>query len=719
MEVYVRQRDSSYILMDTTSGVRTWFAYKKGSFIVTYATSGDVKDSIMTTLRLRDSLTAYVTPTRFLTLFDTRLATKTTDNLAEGSINLYFTNARARSAISLTTTGTSGLATYNSTTGALNVPAYQSQLFGTGYLRMSGTSQNYDAVIPIGGGGTGSSTQNWVDLTTNQTAAGNKTWSSNTQFNGYINQTVTSTTNSNMYKPNVFLHTLNMRATANDTASAYQFFNIFNLGSTNQTIRGLEIVHDVRVTDGLALLTYLNSGNSTITPGTGYVDGVYNNVVMTGNTGLGALFTITVVSGRVSSVQVTASGSGYTWWGGNLTANNSFLGGSGSGFVWAGPQYQSVFATVGIQNSSSAAVSISLVKPNNSGMSGQQSGGNFISFMVNGQFAGGVGYTNFGNTANLGFFDNNGGGAGAEAFGVSVSAGMYVRRAFNSFNIASFGQSVTTTSSTPILFTIGSAANYTPNASGILEAMRISGTAYPTANSNISYGGLHVNTTYRSGIPTAYTVLNPGSGYTQGVYQVGFSGGHGTFVDNVNVTVSAAGVVTAAGPSGNNKNNGYQVGDTLTLAAFGGGTGATIKVGSIVTGGLSLDYTNENGHVYFNTKSGSTVIGKDTSYKSPTSTLEVGGSVAFSFVTKTANYTLTAADHTVRIDASSGSITATLPTASTCPGRVYVIKKIDASANTVTVSGSIDGVSSKIYSTQFSGTSVQSNGSTWDIIANF
>lgn len=47
----------------------------------------------------------------------------TTSAISEGS-NLYFTNARSRSAISLTTTGTSGAATYNSTTGVLNVPNY-------------------------------------------------------------------------------------------------------------------------------------------------------------------------------------------------------------------------------------------------------------------------------------------------------------------------------------------------------------------------------------------------------------------------------------------------------------------------------------------------------------------------------------------------------------------------------------------------------------------
>ncbi len=46
-----------------------------------------------------------------------------TTAVAEGT-NLYFTNARSRSSISLTTTGTSGAATYDNITGILNVPAY-------------------------------------------------------------------------------------------------------------------------------------------------------------------------------------------------------------------------------------------------------------------------------------------------------------------------------------------------------------------------------------------------------------------------------------------------------------------------------------------------------------------------------------------------------------------------------------------------------------------
>ena len=51
-------------------------------------------------------------------------STITTDQLPEGVVNLYYTNTRARAAISLTVNGTSGSSTYNSGTGVLNVPTY-------------------------------------------------------------------------------------------------------------------------------------------------------------------------------------------------------------------------------------------------------------------------------------------------------------------------------------------------------------------------------------------------------------------------------------------------------------------------------------------------------------------------------------------------------------------------------------------------------------------
>ena len=68
---------------------------------------------------LTEGTNLYYTAARFNSAF----SSKTTSDLTEGT-NLYYTDGRSRSAISLTTSGTSGAATYNSTTGVLNIPNY-------------------------------------------------------------------------------------------------------------------------------------------------------------------------------------------------------------------------------------------------------------------------------------------------------------------------------------------------------------------------------------------------------------------------------------------------------------------------------------------------------------------------------------------------------------------------------------------------------------------
>jgi hypothetical protein len=55
----------------------------------------------------------------------------TTDNIPEGAVNQYFTQLRARQSLTLSTTGNSGAATYNNTTGVLNIPIYTDQFVGT------------------------------------------------------------------------------------------------------------------------------------------------------------------------------------------------------------------------------------------------------------------------------------------------------------------------------------------------------------------------------------------------------------------------------------------------------------------------------------------------------------------------------------------------------------------------------------------------------------
>lgn len=72
----------------------------------------------------------------------------TTTNIAEGT-NLYYTDLRARQAISLTTTGNSGASTYDNTTGVLNVPNYTLSGLGgvpsTRELTINGTTYDLSA----------------------------------------------------------------------------------------------------------------------------------------------------------------------------------------------------------------------------------------------------------------------------------------------------------------------------------------------------------------------------------------------------------------------------------------------------------------------------------------------------------------------------------------------------------------------------------------------
>lgn len=99
--------------------------------------------------------------------------------------------------------------------------------------------------------------------------------------------------------------------------------------------------------------------------------------------------------------------------------------------------------------------------------------------------------------------------------------------------------------------------------------------------------------------------------------------------------------------------------------------------------------------------------------------IESGGVIA-GIVTKTANYTATATDHTILCDATGGAFTITLPAAASHTGRIYAIKKIDASVNAVTIDGNasetIDGALTQVIATQYTNLQIQSDGANWWII---
>jgi len=95
-------------------------------------------------------------------------------------------------------------------------------------------------------------------------------------------------------------------------------------------------------------------------------------------------------------------------------------------------------------------------------------------------------------------------------------------------------------------------------------------------------------------------------------------------------------------------------------------------------------------------------------------------SIQTAYAAVNANATLDATRQTVAVDASGGAITVTLPAAASCTGRRYDIKKVDSSANAVTIDGdsaeTIDGAATKVLSSQYSSVTIISNGSGWWIV---
>jgi hypothetical protein len=95
--------------------------------------------------------------------------------------------------------------------------------------------------------------------------------------------------------------------------------------------------------------------------------------------------------------------------------------------------------------------------------------------------------------------------------------------------------------------------------------------------------------------------------------------------------------------------------------------------------------------------------------------------IGAAITTKNANYSATSSDETILGNASTSNITITLPTAVGATGKTYVVKKIDSSANTVTMattsSQTIDGTLTRVFSNQYTGAQVQTDGSNWYILA--
>jgi len=129
------------------------------------------------------------------------------------------------------------------------------------------------------------------------------------------------------------------RAITQDTHGYSRGLYVNSADGTNQVFNGYD--------DGLEVINIDNSGIgagvnqftftgpaltlSTLVGGSGYVNATYTAVPLTGGSGSGAKATIVVSGGAVTSVTLTSYGNNYVV-GNTLSASNTNLGGSGSGF---------------------------------------------------------------------------------------------------------------------------------------------------------------------------------------------------------------------------------------------------------------------------------------------------------------------------------------------------------------------------------------------------
>jgi hypothetical protein len=216
--------------------------------------------------------------------------------------------------------------------------------------------------------------------------------------------------------------------------------------------------------------------------------------------------------------------------------------------------------------------------------------------------------------------------------------------------------------------------------------------ASPSNNQVLTYNGSHWA---NEALPTA-------DSSTLGLIQLDGDLGNSAAVPQVTATHLSAALPVNQGGTGSETQNFV---DLTTNQSIGGTKTFTSEVSTAalkVTGG-----TLASGRILTSDGNG------NATWQIPASSDQQ------TIVTKTSSYTLTTSDEVVLANATSASLTLTLPTA-VGNTNLYSLKKIDSSANTVTVATTggqtIDGGSTGVIKVQYASVSVVSDNSNWYII---
>lgn len=232
----------------------------------------------------------------------------------------------------------------------------------------------------------------------------------------------------------------------------------------------------------------------------------------------------------------------------------------------------------------------------------------------------------------------------------------------------------------------GSTAN-TAVGSGALSAT--------TGSNNTGTGrnSLTANTTGASNVASGHSSLLSNTTGSQNV-AVGFEAGVTATPANANVT------------GGNNTYVGYRSGPgvvtQLTNSSAFGFRALVSASNSLALGGIGAD-----------------VVSVGIGFAAPNSRLQVSGAISTPIATKTVAYPVVSTDGTILVDATAAPVTITLPTPVGIDGRRYTVKKIDATANLVTIAtaaGTIDGAATKTTAVQYTSFDFVSNGANWFIV---
>lgn len=140
-----------------------------------------------------------------------------------------------------------------------------------------------------------------------------------------------------------------------------------------------------------------------------------------------------------------------------------------------------------------------------------------------------------------------------------------------------------------------------------------------------------------------------------------------------------------------------------------------------INGSTTVSYNNSTGVISLNATNVANALGY-TPYDAanPAGYITGGGSSSLNIRTITATAAPAANDYTLLCNAASGAITVNLPAAASSAKRVLSIKKIDATANAVTIDPNgaelIDGAATMAITTQWQAMTIHCDGTAWFLI---